>query len=398
MKSLTANEGPPLLMLFSIRGAALAEGWRNPVQLGFLSSQNTALTKESGSPGETTASIYFGPGMTSRSTSQRSYKVGKQDGDLPKGNSWACLVQIQTTCGQTCWIRRKHKTQNVAYFLPFFVWAYFVVDSLERRALPLHWGQPSLKAGSGVMRNIYFSESEIWPGGGQPSELSARSVRKPSWITDSLVSASPALVGRFTKSSFIFRLDFRRSLSDSSSNVMRSSSTFNIQYSNTSRFKQVFKSGFFSKLNQENFSNFIQLFARRRRVNGKPNGRGVPWIPSPEQTAANWFRHWDVQRGKQRLVADPDIVFKLARNGTPRCYSSCAAQLWMSEKLKALQSYISKESGENRLRSECQQVRLLFPGHWEKSPGFFPLIMSALLINERKKKEKTALPLLIDLT
>lgn len=63
------------------------------------------------------------------------------------------------------------------------------------------------------MRNIHFSDSEIWPwgGGGQPSELSARSVRKPGWITDSLVSATPALVDlpiRTLSSGFIFDARF----------------------------------------------------------------------------------------------------------------------------------------------------------------------------------------------
>lgn len=49
MISLTANEGCTLLTLFVIRVTALAEGCRNPA-------------KASGSPGETLASIYVGPG------------------------------------------------------------------------------------------------------------------------------------------------------------------------------------------------------------------------------------------------------------------------------------------------------------------------------------------------
>lgn len=48
MISLTANEGRALLMLI-IRATVLAEGCRNPANA-------------SGSPGETSASIYFGPG------------------------------------------------------------------------------------------------------------------------------------------------------------------------------------------------------------------------------------------------------------------------------------------------------------------------------------------------
>lgn len=65
MISLTANEGRTLLTLFIIRVMVLAEGCRNPVLEDCSpagSYRKTALAKASGSPGETSASIYFGPG------------------------------------------------------------------------------------------------------------------------------------------------------------------------------------------------------------------------------------------------------------------------------------------------------------------------------------------------
>lgn len=75
--------------------------------------------------------------------------------------------------------------------------------------------------------------------------------------------------------------------------------------------------------------------------------------------------------GSSQMSAD---VFKPPWNGAACCYSSRAAQLWMSEKLNALQSYIFCQSEERRLCSESQQVLLLFPGHWEK-------ILLCLIIN-----------------
>lgn len=221
------------------------------------------------------------------------------------------------------------------------------------------------------MRNIHFSESEIWPWGGQPSELSARSVRKPSWITDSLLSATPALVDRLTNYSFIFRLYFQHSLSDSSSNVVRSSSTFNIQYSNTSRFKQVFKSALFSKLNQENFTNYITLFARQRRVeNWKLNGRGLPWIPSllaliPVLRCTVWkaaahCRSWHCDHAGQKW-------------NTPLLFIMCCSimNVWKVERAAVI--YFQGIRGEQAVVS------------WALREKSFSLIMSALIINKRKK-------------
>lgn len=264
MISLTANEGRALLMLFIM---SASRGVSEPRQRKWEPWWNVRF-------------------HLLRTWEWHHGRVGKQDSDLPKGNSWACLVQIQTTSRQTCWMKREHNAERSPFFLLFCLGIFGCWQFGKASAL--------FTLGAAIFESQLRGNEEypfFWVGnltlGGQPSELSARSVRKPSWITDSLVSATPALVDRFTKYSFIFRLYFRRLLSDSSSNVTRSSSTFNIQYSNTSRFKQVFKSGLFSKLNQENFTNYIKLFAWQRRVNGKLNGRGLPWIriPSPEQAA-----------------------------------------------------------------------------------------------------------------
>lgn len=135
MTSLTANEGRALLTLFIIRVTARAGGCRKPVQLGFPSSRKNA--KASGSPGEMSASIYFGPGNDVTADFSALQLQSRKTRRRPPQGQFLSLPGSNTKNFRTNMLDEE-RTQNAEcrlFFFSFFVSAYFVVDSLERRVL-----------------------------------------------------------------------------------------------------------------------------------------------------------------------------------------------------------------------------------------------------------------------